>query len=258
MDLFYKKYGTQGKPFLILHGVFGMLDNWHSLSLKLSETHTVYAIDLRNHGHSPHAPEMTYDIMARDVFNVMEKEGLSDCILLGHSMGGKVAMKFASLYPDKLHALIVADIAPKGYKPGHFEIIEALKALNFNTIRSRSDAQNQLAKNIHSEAIANFLLKNLHRNENGSYRLKMNLTAIENAYDQIISELEFQWPMSTATLFLKGANSNYILPSDQIEIERWFTSVKFAKVAGAGHWLHADNPTDFLNNVTYFLNNVPE
>lgn len=253
VELFYKKYGEQGPAFLILHGVFGMLDNWHSLSKELAKNYQVYAIDLRNHGHSPHSSEMSYELMADDVLQVLIKENIDECILLGHSMGGKVAMQFAALHPEKLKALIVADIAPKRYKPGHLEIIAALKSMKFDKVKSRADAQKQFSELIQDPGVRNFLLKNLHRNEDGTYRFKMNLPAIEKAYDHIIGEIEFSWPLNVPTLFLKGAKSRYIQPHDQAEIEQWFTEVEFEEVSEAGHWLHADNPQEFLLKVQDFL-----
>lgn len=253
MELFYKKYGEQGQPLLILHGVFGMLDNWHSLSTKFAEQFRVYAIDLRNHGHSPHSDEMSYSLMADDIKELMDKENLEECILLGHSMGGKVAMQFASMYPEKLDALIVADIAPKRYKPGHLEIIAALKSLDFSKIKSRTEAQKQLSEKIDSAGVRNFLLKNLSRTGSGQYGLKMNLAAIETAYDHIIGEIEFSWPLNIPTLFLSGSESRYIQEHDRAEIEAWFTEVEFDEVSKAGHWLHADNPNEFIEKVNSFL-----
>jgi esterase len=253
MDLSFKKYGDQGQPLLILHGVFGMLDNWHSLSKKLSHHHVVYSIDLRNHGQSPHNSEMTYEVMASDVAKLIKKEKLDQVILLGHSMGGKVAMKFATMYPDALLSLIIADIAPKRYKPGHLKIFKALKAIDFRSIKSRKEANKALADCIPDHGLVYFLMKNLTRHKDGSYGLKMNLEAIENAYDEIIGEITFDWPLSMPTLFLKGGDSNYVTEEDEHEIEKWFSNVEFDEVDEAGHWLHADHPEMFLEKVKSFI-----
>lgn len=256
MELYFRKYGGGSTPLLILHGVFGMLDNWHSLAKKFSEKYTVYAIDLRNHGHSPHSDEMGYEVMANDIFELVEKEKLEKVVLLGHSMGGKVAMKFAAMHPEMLHGLIVADIAPKRYKPGHLEIIAALKGLDFKVIATRTQATQALSQSIDEGGVIHFLLKNLTRKDDGGYGLKMNLEAIENSYDEIIGEIEFGWPLNIPTLFLKGANSRYIKPKDEAEIEQWFTEAEFETVSDSGHWLHADNPIEFQEKVEAFIDQL--
>ena len=177
MQLYFKKYGTEGKIILILHGLFGMSDNWHNIARKLSETNTAYTLDLRNHGQSPHSPIMNYSVMADDVWDFMNDEKISEAIVIGHSMGGKTAMAFANKYPEKTEKLIVVDIAPKAYKPGHIIYFDAMKSINFKA-SGRKEIEDQLAKNITNQGEMLFLLKNLYRKENGEYGLKLNLEAI--------------------------------------------------------------------------------
>jgi pimeloyl-ACP methyl ester carboxylesterase len=191
--------------------------------------------------------------MADDVLQVMNRENIEECILLGHSMGGKVAMQFAAEHPEKLIALIIADIAPKRYKPGHYGIIAALKSLDFTRIKSRSEVEAQLSKSITDPAVRNFLTKNLQRTTDGHYRLRMNIDVIDASYDHIIGEIPFSWPLNVPTLFLKGEQSRYIQDHDRADIEQWFTEVEFEEVSKAGHWLHADNPNEFLSKIENFL-----
>lgn len=252
MQLFFKKYGAQGKPILILHGLFGMSDNWHNISKKLSETNIVYALDLRNHGHSPHSDHMNYDVMAEDIIEFMNHEKLEKIILIGHSMGGKTAMMFANKYPEKIEKLIVVDIAPKAYQQGHRVYFDAMKKINFKA-SGRKEIETELAKSIMDKGELLFLLKNLYRKENSQFGLKINLEALENNYPEIIGGIKFTKPIEIPTLFIKGENSNYISIDDKEKIEHDFLNVQFATVPKAGHWVHAENPEGFLKVVNEFL-----
>jgi pimeloyl-ACP methyl ester carboxylesterase len=252
MQLYFKKYGTEGKTILILHGLFGMSDNWHNIARKLSETNTAYTLDLRNHGQSPHSPIMNYSVMADDVWDFMNDEKISEAIVIGHSMGGKTAMAFANKYPEKTEKLIVVDIAPKAYKPGHIIYFDAMKSINFKA-SGRKEIEDQLAKNITNQGEMLFLLKNLYRKENGEYGLKLNLEAIEANYEAIIAEVILDKPKSIPTLFIKGEKSNYIIDADFKAITQNYLNISFATVANAGHWVHAENPEGFLAVVNEFL-----
>lgn len=252
MQLYFKKYGTEGKTILILHGLFGMSDNWHNMARRLSETYTLYTLDLRNHGQSPHSPLMNYSVMADDIWEMMNKEQLGEAILIGHSMGGKTAMAFANKYPEKTEKLIVVDIAPRAYKPGHIIYFDAMKSINFKA-SGRKEIEDQLASSITNQGEMLFLLKNLHRKENGEYGLKLNLEAIENNYEAIIGEVSIEKPTSIPTLFIKGEKSNYINEADLETINQKYLKVSFATVTNAGHWVHAENPEGFLTAVNEFL-----
>ena len=252
MQLYFKKYGTEGKTLIILHGLFGMSDNWHNIARKLSETNIVYTIDQRNHGQSPHSSALNYNVMADDVWEMMNIENIGEAIIIGHSMGGKTAMAFANKYPDKTEKLIVVDIAPKAYMPGHIIYFDAMKTINFKAT-GRKEIEDQLAKSITDKGEMLFLLKNLYRKENGEFALKINLEAIENNYEEIIGEVIFNKPLNTPTLFIKGQNSNYITENDKILIPQNFTKVSFITISNAGHWVHAENPEDFLMAINEFL-----
>jgi len=252
MQLFFKKYGEAGNPILILHGLFGMSDNWHNMARRLSLTHTVYCLDLRNHGQSPHSALMNYKVMADDIWEFMNLENMNQCIIIGHSMGGKLAMEFANKYPEKIKKLMVVDIAPKAYKPGHIIYFEAMKSINY-LAASRKEIEDNMAQKITDKGEMLFLLKNLYRKENGMFGLKINLEAIENNYAQIIGEILFTKPISVPTLFIKGEKSHYITDADIENIKINFTQVSFETIANAGHWVHAENFEGFLSAVNHFL-----
>jgi len=253
MQLYFKKYGNEGKPVIILHGLFGMSDNWHNIAKILSETNIVYAVDQRNHGQSPHSPEMNYKLMAADIWELMNHEGLQSAIVIGHSMGGKTAMEFARLYPEKTEKLIVVDISPKKYDPGHTIYFDAMKGINFKA-SNRKEIEEQLAGSITDKGEMLFLLKNLYRKDSGEYGLKLNLEAIEANYSEISGSLQFNSPIQVPALFIKGGNSNYISPDDEVKIKEDFKDVRFVTIPDAGHWVHADNPVAFLSEVNKFIN----
>jgi esterase len=255
MQLYFKKYGESGKPILILHGLFGMSDNWHSMAKRLAENHLVYAIDLRNHGQSPHSNQMSFSLMADDIWELSQLEKLNDFILIGHSMGGKVAMMFAYKYTNFVKKLLVVDIAPKAYQKTHRKYFEALKNMNFYA-SSRSEIEKDLELNISDKGEILFLLKNLVRDDQGHFKLKLNLEAIENNYSNIIGSINQDWhrhQIETPTLFMKGENSGYITSEDEDLIHQQFSNVKIIEIKNAGHWIHADNPDDFYSKTIEFI-----
>ncbi len=254
MKLHFKKYGDAGEPLIILHGLFGMLDNWHQLAQRFSSNYTVYTLDLRNHGNSPHESSMSYEEMAADINEFVEDHLLDKVHLLGHSMGGKVAMQVAADYPGILHKLIIADIAPKAYPPGHQVYFNALKSIDFGQMNRRSEADKALQAFVPEMGIRLFLLKNLKKEAQG-YGLKMNLHVIEEFYSQIAGTITLDWPYNGKTLFLAGEKSNYITDDDQREIPEAFPNCEFKTINDAGHWLHADKPNDFFDAVMDFLMN---
>ncbi|HHM20662.1 MAG TPA: alpha/beta fold hydrolase [Bacteroidetes bacterium] len=252
MQLNYKEFG-QGDPLIILHGLFGMLDNWQTIAKRLATDHTVFIIDLRNHGRSPHTPVHTYPEMAEDLLRFMENHWIYKSHIMGHSMGGKTAMQFALDYPDRVDHLVVVDIAPKAYPPAHRQIINALRALDFSEIKNRLEADRQLAKTIDNPAIRMFLLKNLTRDKNGTYRLKMNLPVLDKYYDEITRAIRADHPFRGPALFLRGQHSPYIQDEDIPDIKSLFPNAVIETVTGAGHWIHADAPDEFLKKVKRFL-----
>ena len=249
----YKSYG-EGPAFVILHGLFGMLDNWQTLARRWAEGHRVILVDLRNHGRSPHQPEMNYDLMAEDVATLLEDLEIDECILLGHSMGGKVAMQTALTYPELVRQLVVVDMAPRRYRPGHDTIFAALESLDPASIGSRSEAAEALSAHVADPGIQLFLLKNLTRNPAGGYRWRMNLPAIKESYPRLIGPVgnagdRYDGP----ALFLRGGKSGYVTEEDLPLIEELFPRARLVTVAGAGHWVHAEKPTELLEVVNAFL-----
>ncbi|MDZ4839624.1 MAG: alpha/beta fold hydrolase [Bacteroidota bacterium] len=254
MELAYKKYADHSNHLVIIHGLFGTADNWHSMATKYAVNTTVWAIDLRNHGKSAHHPLATYQDMATDVAKFIKVVIGKPSSVLGHSMGGKTAMVLASQDPELIEKLIVADIAPKKYDGSHNELMDAMKNLDVTAITSRTDAEEALKIDVPNFGIRQFLLKNLTRTDAGTYKWKLNLPAIENHYDDIIgwpSDIDLKFIKST--LFVSGADSNYILPTDHEQIKSYFPNSTFAIVPNAGHWVHADNPDGFYQATIDFV-----
>lgn len=254
VELFHKTYlnSDSNQYLIILHGVFGSLDNWHTLAKQLAQGINVISVDLRNHGKSPHNSEMSYMAMAEDVNHLLETRDIASAIILGHSMGGKVAMSLADLHPDKIEKLIVVDIAPKAYKPGHTAYFKAFRELDFSSFKSRSEADAALLKYESNLGVRQFLLKNLERSEDG-YKLKFNIRAIETFYPELIGSIEFQWLINSPTIFIYGGNSNYVTETDFHKIEEVFTDVEFEMIDGAGHWVHAEKPQEILEVIEQFI-----
>ncbi|MBF9255274.1 alpha/beta fold hydrolase [Pontibacter sp. 172403-2] len=253
MKLHYKEMG-HGQPLLILHGLFGTLDNWATLAKRLAEHYNVFLVDLRNHGRSPHSEEFDYNAMAADVLELVDNLQIPTPAIMGHSMGGKVAMTYALHYPTRITKLIVVDIAPKAYPPHHDEIIAALQSVDFAKLTSRSDIDAQLAKTIPEEEVRLFLMKNLYRQEDGTFGWRMNLDVIEKNYDQVAAAITSDVPFKKSTLFIKGGRSGYIKPEDVYGcIEHLFTLVEVETIPEAGHWVHAEAPDKVYELVTNFL-----
>ncbi len=253
MLLNYKKYGENGTPVFILHGIFGMLDNWHNIAKELSLNHVVYTIDARNHGQSPHCDEMSFQLMAEDLITLANSLNISQFILVGHSMGGKTAMWAAHQFENHLLKLIVVDIAPKTYKAGHLPYFEALKSINWSELETRKDIDEALQKYESNMAVRLFLAKNIERNADGKFELKCNIKAIENAYQEVVSGLAFNHEMNLESLFISGANSNYLLEEDKENILNYFPNAQFKIVSNAGHWVHAENSKEFLAKLSAFI-----
>lgn len=252
MKLHFQKYGSNGAAIVILHGLFGMLDNWRTIAKKLQENYTVYALDLRNHGRSPHHPEMDYNLMAHDVIETMASENVNHFHLIGHSMGGKVAMCLAGIGPSLLLSLVVVDISPKKYNGGHEFIIDALKELKLSEYENRQDIDEALAKNISNWGIRQFLLKNVFRNEKG-YSFRFNLENIAKNYQIIIGWTLPKQHFLGKTAFLYGGASDYITEEDNPLILKLFPKTEFIEIQGSGHWVHAEKPREFLAAVQNFI-----
>lgn len=250
----FKKIG-EGAPIIILHGVFGSSDNWLSIGKVLGEHNTVYLPDLRNHGDSFHDDVFTYEAMVNDLVEMIEKEKIQDPIIIGHSMGGKVAMKFAVNHPDLFDKLVVVDIAPRAYRPHHQQILEGLKAIDLSQINSRKEADDTLAKYVPEMGVRQFLLKNLSRDEDKNFVWKLNLPVIDKNIENVGEGIEEQIAISKPTLFLRGGNSRYIKNEDIINIVAIFPNAEVKTIEGAGHWLHAEKPEEFIEIVRHFIRN---
>ncbi len=252
LELAFKKYGDHPRHLIILHGLFGTLDNWHTLATSFSEHFTVWAIDQRNHGKSPHSSLFDYFIMSKDLADFMDQHSIEKANIIGHSMGGKTAMQFSFDYPAKIEKLIIADIAPRAYGASHNELIDALHSLDLSKITKRTDAEEMLSADIKSLGTRQFLLKNLTR-EGDSYKWKMNLPAITKNYDAIIGNVEEDKTYSGETLFIRGGNSDYINAEDEVQIKRQFPNSHIVTIPGIGHWVHAEAPKEFYDEVVKFL-----
>ena len=254
MELFFKHYGDDGPPLVILHGLLGASGNWHTLSSRAFAPHfSVYAVDQRNHGRSPHADAFDYPTMADDLAHFMDRHDLAAAHLLGHSMGGKTAMHFALAHPDRVRRLIVVDIAPKRYPARHAEIIDALRATDPAAFASRQEIDAALARHIPSLPIRQFLLKNLEHDGQGGYSWKMNLDAIHRHYDRINVGLEAEGTFDGPTRFIRGGASDYVDEGDLPRIRRHFPQAELVTIPKAGHWVHAEAPQPFAEAVLDFL-----
>ena len=254
MDILHSKIVGEGTPLLILHGYFGMGDNWKSHANKLAEQgYEVHLIDQRNHGRSFHTDAFDYDLMVEDLLNYIQDQKLAKVILLGHSMGGKTAMQFAVENPEIVDKLIVADISPRNYPPHHNEILAALNSVDFSIQNSRKLVDAKLGELIPIVGIRQFLLKSLYWKEKGQLAYRFNLKSLTENNPEVGKALESFTVFEGETLFLRGANSNYITAEEEPLIKAHFPKSTIKTIANAGHWLHAENPTDFFNTLMMFL-----
>lgn len=248
----YTKIAGEGPPLIILHGLFGSWENWGGQARQLSEHFTVYAMDLRNHGRSPHSDEMNYPAMIEDVRHTMAIHGIDNATVIGHSMGGKTAMLLSLTYPELVNKLVIVDISPRAYEPGHNEIFDALCSLDVTQLKSRSEADKLIADKIPEVGIRAFVLKNLARAEQG-FSWKMNLTVLNEQYGNLIGGITSDNPYTGPCLFIKGANSDYIQKQDQALINGLFPNAKAKIIDGAGHWPHSEKSTVFFKILMKFL-----
>ena len=244
----------EGKPLVILHGFLGSGDNWKTLGNKFADDgFQVHLVDQRNHGKSFHSDDWDYELMVHDLKAYCAYHSLEKISLLGHSMGGKTAMAFAVAYPEMLNKLIIADIGPKAYPSHHQDILKALSSLDFNTLKTRGEADVVLSDYIKDLGTRQFLLKNLYWESKGKLGLKINLKVLTDNISEVGKALQLDALYPGESLFIRGENSGYIEGLDEIGIKRQFPKAKIATVSGAGHWLHAENPTDFYRIVINFL-----
>ncbi|EDM45696.1 hydrolase, alpha/beta fold family, putative [unidentified eubacterium SCB49] len=244
----------EGRPLVILHGFLGSGDNWKTLANKFAEDgFQVHLVDQRNHGKSFHSDDWGYGVMVDDLKNYCDHHSLASIALLGHSMGGKTAMAFGVSYPEMVDKLVIADIGPKSYPSHHQDILKALGSLDFDTLTSRKEADAVLSVYIKDLGTRQFLLKNLYWESKGKLGLKINLQVLTDKISEVGKALDVNAVYTGETLFLKGEKSGYIESMDEIGIKKQFPNSKIAVVTKSGHWLHAENPSEFYQIVIIFL-----
>ena len=254
MNILHSKIVGEGKPLLILHGYFGMGDNWKTHANKFAEDgFEVHLIDQRNHGRSFHSDDFDYELLVEDLYNYIQYYKLEKVSLIGHSMGGKTVMLFAVEYATLVHKLVVADISPKMYPPHHHDILDALNSVDFAIQNTRKLVDEQLAKYIPYVGVRAFLSKSLYWKEKGKLAFRFNLESLTKNNNEVGVALPSFTIFKGKTLFLKGENSGYISSEEEPIIEAHFPSSKIVQIDNAGHWLHAENPNDFYREVLGFL-----
>ena len=253
MKLFYRKTG-EGQPIIILHGLFGQSDNWNTLARQFAEQNfQVFTVDLRNHGLSPHSDDFNFQVLSDDIVELINDNHLQEIILIGHSLGGKVAMEFAIKHPDVLDKLIVVDIAPKYYPLHHQSVLQALEAVDFSIVKTRKQAEEILSKYISDFGTKQFLLKNIYWKENGEMAWRFNLKVIAEQIENVGEATKNDTTCDVPTLFIRGEESKYILDSDMNLIQEIFTHNMLDTIADAGHWVHAEKPKEFFETVMKFV-----
>ena len=248
MLLHSKIIGDSNKHILILHGFLGSGDNWISVSRKLNDIgFTIHLIDQRNHGRSFHSEKFDYELMCEDLFNYIEYYNVINPILIGHSMGGKTAMRFSLKYPELIQKLIVLDTSPREYPVLHQAIIDSLKEIDLSIYNTRNSVDDKLKESIKQKDLRNFLMKNIYRTNDGKLNFRFNLRSLSKNIGNIGKKIESDNQFNADVIFIKGENSEYINESDKESINILFPNSKFYIIPNAGHWLHVDNPNDFLS-----------
>jgi esterase len=261
MKLAFNLFGN-GRPLIILHGLYGSGDNWFTIGKALSSRFEVFLVDLRNHGLSPHDPAMSNSLMVSDLQEFISERKLENVCIIGHSMGGKVAMRFALQNPDKLAKLVIVDVAMRSYKDSnnlkgefrlHQKIIETLGNLNISGTRSRTDVDSQLAVALKEKPLRDFLLKNLKRKTNGEFYWSLNLETLKNNIPDILEGIDaggrtFDRPV----MLIVGKQSDYVTKEDYVQFRQVFPHIRIEEVE-AGHWLHAEQPERTIELLKEFL-----
>lgn len=244
----------EGQSFVILHGFLGMSDNWKTLGREFSgQGFQVHLVDQRNHGRSFWDDNFSYEVLSEDLKHYCDTHNLTNIILLGHSMGGKTAMLFATQYPEIVSKLVVADISPRFYPIHHDAILEGLDALDFDAVKSRGEADKLLSNYVSDFGTRQFLLKNLYWIEKGKLALRINLEVLKEEVGEIGEALPTYAKFEKGALFLRGDRSEYIEVEDERVISSHFTKVEITTISNSGHWLHAENPKDFFEAVVQFI-----
>ena len=254
MKLFFRHFGT-GQPVIILHGLFGLSDNWVTFGRQLAEHYSVYMPDLRNHGQSPHSKVFDFPSLEDDLTEMIEDNGLNNIFLIGHSLGGKTAMFFTLHHPEIVKKLVVVDISLRKSPPNreHQQLLNAMMAVDFSTAKSRSDVEKQLQTQVKSSKLRQFLLKNIYWRDRHSLDWRLNLQAINENLLSVFEGVNVSGIFPGPTLFIRGGLSDYILEADIGELKSKFPGAEVKTIANASHWVHADAPGEFYELVKYFL-----
>jgi len=253
MEIVHSNILGAGRPLLILHGYFGISDNWKSFGKRMAENFEVHLIDQRNHGRSFHRDEFDYELLVEDLYNYIQAKNLDEVTIMGHSMGGKVAMFFGITFPELVDKLIIADIAPRYYSPHHEQILTALNSVDFIEHTTRKKVEEVLKKHIKDIGIIRFLLKNVYWKSKDELAYRFNLESLTDNNHELGDALPSFSHFDGPALFLKGENSNYIKKSDLSLILTHFANAKVVTVKNAGHWIHTENPEQFYNEIVRFL-----
>lgn len=241
-----------GKPLIILHGLLGTADNWHTLGKAYGESHQVWLVDQRNHGRSPHHSSHDYTDLASDLLQFLDDRGLFQVNILGHSMGGKTALMFAHLHPERVDRLIIADIAARSYKPHHQPIFDAIQTAPIEGASSRSSIEAHLSKNLKDPAMVGFLMKNLRRDRDQGLIWRPNISALNSSVSAVVKDVPLE-TNTIPTLLIYGGKSDYVSPSDQEQFESQCLVLETHCIEEAGHWLHASHPEEFFDVTIKFL-----
>jgi len=254
MKLFYRHFG-EGQPVIILHGIFGISDNWVTIGRKLAEKFEVFIPDQRNHGQSPHSGTFNYYSLIDDLLEFIEDHQIVNPILIGHSMGGKVAMNFVLENPAKVDQLIVVDISLREYpaRQEHMNILHAMLSVNFDEVNSRGDVEHILSDTIKQKRIRLFILKNLYRIGGKRLAWRMNIQSIYDNIENVFMAVESPHTFEKSSLFIKGGASDYILEEDYKMMKGKFPNAQFKTIKGASHWVHADKPDELCAVFSKFL-----
>lgn len=255
MKLFYRNYGT-GQPLIILHGIFGISDNWVSFARQIAQHYKVFIPDQRNHGHSPHNQAFNFFALCDDLREFIEDHNIKNPIILGHSMGGKVTMRFALENPEIPRALIIADISLRKYprRHHHLDMIDAMLSVDLQSAQTREEIEEWLIPRIKEDRVRQFAMKNLYRRERGGhFAWRLNLEAINLGMEEIIEPVSSSTIFKKPALFVRGGNSDYVKYEDFDQIYRNFPNANIKTIESAGHWLHADKPSEFYQVVKEFL-----
>lgn len=254
----HSKILGQGTPILILHGLYGSSDNWLTVAKELSKDFCVHSLDLRNHGRSPHCSKHNYPAMANDIKEYLDSHNIDKTLLLGHSMGGKVAMLFSLTHPEYVQKLIVADIAPKNYRSnydGHIQILEVMNSIDLKSLDTRKEVEKELNAILKSKRVTQLILKNLYRKKDKTFGWRINVPILYQHLENITGGTDGWEKMQTKvpSLFIKGETSHYLSLDDDFTIKKSFKNAEIAVIPRAGHWLHAEQPELVIKTILYFI-----